>query len=306
MLEDGFGVQPAALQTPEMAALWSDGARFDLYLRIELEVCEAWARLGRIPVDAVKLIRDRARVDLGLIQNLGLRVSHEFVAFLASLEVIVGPPARFIHLGLTSSDVTDTATALQLVQATDALLAEHHILMSALHRWTVTLTDPERRALLASHGRNTVRLLQARQTIGVGKISGAVGTYATVPPQIEQEVCSALNLSYELVSNQVVQRDRYAEFGASLAIVAATIDEIARVLSTEGRRFSIGTLSSLRAANRLARVSAAALLQNVALWHERDISHSSSERVVLPLLTHAVHYSIRTLCSAVVADETSG
>jgi len=315
---------------PEMGRLWSDETRYATWLQVELAVCDAYARRGRIPADAVARLRARCRVDVARIRAIQQRVKHEMIALLQSLEEQAGEDARYVHLGLTSSDVWDTALALQLRDATDLLLAGQERLRRALgelarrHRHTLMVgrthgvhAEPTTFGVKAAGwyveaGRNLERLRRARAVVAVGKISGAVGTFAHVDPEIEEEVCRALGLGVEPVSTQIVQRDRHAEYVATLAVVAASLERIALEVRSLQRTevleaqepFAEGQKGSSAMPHKrnpelsericgLARVlrgHAVAALENVALWHERDISHSSVERVILPDATILLDY----------------
>jgi adenylosuccinate lyase len=315
---------------PEMAALWGDDARYRRWLRVELAVCEAWARRGVIPADALDRIRRGARVDAARIAEIESRVHHDVIAFLTDLEASIGADSRFVHLGLTSSDVVDTALALALVEAGDRLLAGIDRLRESLRelalRYRDTLTvgrthgvhaEPTTFGLKAAGwyaeaGRNRERLVQAREAIRAGKISGAVGTFAHVPPDLEQEVCQALGLEPEPVSTQVVQRDRHAQFVATCAIVGGSLERIATEIRSlqrteileaeepfrEGQKGSSAMphkrnpwlCEQVAGLARVLRAHAGATLEDIALWHERDISHSSVERVVLPDATTLLDY----------------
>jgi adenylosuccinate lyase len=297
---------------------------------VELAVCEAHARRGRIPAEALARIRDRAAVDVPRIQAILARVKHEMIALLTSLEEVLGQDSRFVHVGLTSSDVWDTATALQLRDAADLLVAGQARLRSALaalavrHKDTVMLgrthgvhAEPITFGLkvavwYAEAGRNLARLQRAREAIAVGKMSGAVGSFAHVDPDVEEEVCRDLGLEAAPASTQVIQRDRHAEYCTALAIAAASLEKIA--LEVRGLQrtetleleepFAEGQKGSSAMPHkrnpelaervcglaRLVRTNALAALENVALWHERDISHSSVERVILPDSTILLDY----------------
>ncbi|HXG04652.1 MAG TPA: adenylosuccinate lyase [Candidatus Binatia bacterium] len=315
---------------PEMGRIWTDEARYAAWLRVELAVCDAWARRGRIPADALARIHQRSRVDLPRIQEIQRRVKHEMIAVLASLEEQLGADSRFVHLGLTSNDVWDTALALQLREASDLLLAGQERLRAALgelarrHKDTLIAgrthgvhAEPTTFGLKVAvwyveAGRNLDRLRRAREVVAVGKLSGAVGNFAHVDPDLEEEVCRALGLAPEPVSTQVVQRDRHAEFCSLLAVVAASLEKIAlevrglqRTELLEAQEpFAEGQKGSSAMPHKrnpelsericgLARVirsHAQAALENVALWHERDISHSSVERIILPDTTILLDY----------------
>jgi adenylosuccinate lyase len=315
---------------PEIGGIWSDEAKYAAWLRVELAVCEAHARRGRIPADALERIRSRARVDLPRIAAALVRVKHEMIALLTSLEEQLGEDSRFVHLGLTSNDVWDTALALQLRDAADLLIAGqerlHRLLGTLARRYKDTLivgrthgvhAEPTTFGLkilvwYVEAGRNLERLRRARTTVSVGKLSGAVGTFAHVDPDVEEEVCRQVGLEPAPVSTQVVQRDRHAEFCAALAIAAASLEKIAlevrglqrtEVLEAQ-EPFSEGQKGSSAMPHKrnpelaericgLARVirgHAQAALENVALWHERDISHSSVERIILPDSTILLDY----------------
>jgi adenylosuccinate lyase len=314
---------------PEMGRIWSDEARYGAWLRVEIAVCEAFARRGRIPADAMARIRS-SRVDIPRILEVQKRVKHEMIALLTTLEEQLGTDSRFVHIGLTSSDVWDTATAIQLRDAGDLLIAGQERLRRALrelalrHKYTLIAgrthgvhAEPMTFGLKAAlwyteSDRSLDRLRRARDIIAVGQISGAVGTFAHVDPDVEDEVCAELGLQPAAVSNQVIQRDRHAEYLALLAVVAASLEKIAlevrglqrtEVLELE-EPFGEGQKGSSAMPHkrnpelsericglaRLVRGNAMAGLENVALWHERDISHSSVERVILPDTTIVLDY----------------
>jgi adenylosuccinate lyase len=315
-----------------MAAVWSQDAKYAAWLRVELAVCAAYARRGQIPADALERIRAGARVDAARIDEIERVTRHDVIAFLTNLEEAIGADSRHVHLGLTSSDVVDTALAVQLVQACDVLLAGLGRLRDVLrglavaHRDTFMVgrthgihAEPITFGLKAAlwfteSERNLERLQRAREAVRVGKISGAVGTFAHVDPDVEAEVCHELGLAPEPISNQVVQRDRHAELSATLAIIAASIEKIAveirglqrtEILEVE-EPFSEGQKGSsamphkrnpvsseqLCGLARVVRANATAAFENVALWGERDISHSSVERVILPDSTTVVDYML--------------
>ena len=314
---------------PAMGSIWSEAAKYQAWLRVEVAVCEAYGRRGRIPAEALTRIR-ATRVDIERILAIQARVKHEMIALLTSVEEQLGPDSRFVHIGLTTNDVWDTATALQLRDAADLLIAGQERLRTALatlarrHRDTLTVArthgvhaEPTTFGLKVAvwyveAGRNLERLRRAREAISVGKLSGAVGNFAHVAPEIEEEVCRDLGLGVEPVSTQIVQRDRHAEFTSALAIAGASLEKIAlevrglqrtEVLEAqepfgEGQK---GSSSMPHKRNpelaericglaRLLRTNALAAVENVALWHERDISHSSVERVILPDSTILLDY----------------
>src|SRR6266852_6785387 len=313
-----------------MGRLWSEESKYGAWLRVELAVCDAYTRRGRIPPDAMARIRRTARVDIARILAIQERVKHEMIALLTSLEEQLGPDSRFVHIGLTTSDVWDTALALQLRDAADLVLAGQARLQDALralalrHKDTLTVgrthgvhAEPTSFGLKAAvwyteAQRNLERLRRARQAVAVGKLSGAVGTFAHGEPELEAEVCRELGLEAALVSTQIVQRDRHAEFCAMLAVAAASLETIAlevrglqrtEILEAqepfgEGQKGSSAMphkrnpelAERICGLARLLRTNALAALENVALWHERDISHSSVERVILPDSTILLDY----------------
>ncbi len=315
---------------PDMGRIWSEETKYATWLRVELAVCEAYARRGRIPPEALARILAKARIDIGRIQEILVRVKHEMIALLTSLEEDLGEDSRFVHIGLTSSDVWDTATALQLRDAADLLIAGQERLRRVLgdlalrHKDSVMVgrthgvhAEPITFGLkvavwYAEAGRNLERLRRAQAAIAVGKLSGAVGSFAHADPDLEEEVCRALSLAPAPASTQVIQRDRHAEYCAALAIAGASLEKIAleirglqrtEVLEVE-EPFGEGQKGSSAMPHkrnpelaericglaRLLRTNALAALENVALWHERDISHSSVERVILPDSTILLDY----------------
>jgi len=313
-----------------MGRIWGEEAKYTAWLRVELAVCEAYARRGRIPADALARIRQKSRVDVRRILEIQDRVKHEMIALLTSLEEQLGTDSRFVHIGLTANDVWDTALAVQLRDAADLLIIGQERLRAALgdlarrHKDTLIVgrthgvhAEPTTFGLKVAvwyveAGRNLERLRRARDVVAVGKLSGAVGNFAHVDPDIEDEVCRELGLEPAPVSTQVVQRDRHAEFCTTLAIAAASLEKIAlevrglqrtEVLEAqepfaEGQKGSSSMphkrnpeLSErICGLSRVIRSNAQAALENVALWHERDISHSSVERVILPDSTILLDY----------------
>src|SRR5881409_21275 len=313
-----------------MGRIWGEEAKYTAWLRVELAVCEAYARRGRIPADALARVRQKSRVDVRRILEIQDRVKHEMIALLTSLEEQLGTDSRFVHIGLTANDVWDTALAVQLRDAADLLIAGQERLRAALgdlarrHKDTLIVgrthgvhAEPTTFGLKAAvwyveAGRNLERLRRARDVVAVGKLSGAVGNFAHVDPDIEDEVCRELGLQPAPVSTQVVQRDRHAEFCTTLAIAAASLEKIAlevrglqrtEVLEAqepfgEGQKGSSAMphkrnpelAERICGLARLVRTNALAALENVALWHERDISHSSVERVILPDSTIMLDY----------------
>ena len=306
---------------PEMGRIWSERNKIDLWVKVEIAVAEAWAARGAIPVEAMPKIR-QASCDLDRMKEIEKETDHDVIAFLRAMGETVGEDARFIHLGLTSSDVIDTAMAMQVVQGIDLLLHDINALIDAVGREAVK----HRRTVMIgrTHGvhaepitfgfklavwydelrRHRTRLDAAREDIRVGKISGAVGTHANVPPDVEEDVCAHLGLQTAPVSTQIIQRDRHAHVISALALLASSLDkfatEIRHLQRTEVREleepFDPGNQGSsamphkrnpheserISGLARLVRGYAVTSLENVTLWHERDISNSSAERVTFP------------------------
>jgi adenylosuccinate lyase len=307
---------------PEMRNIWSDEHKFQIWLEIELLAGEAMAELGQIPKKDAAEIRKRARFSIPEIAEIEKRTNHDVIAFLENVADSVGPAARWIHQGLTSSDVLDTTLAVQLSEAGALLANDLKSLRAAIaahaRRFKMTpmigrshgihaepITFGLKLALMFDEfGRAQERLMQTLERVRVGKLSGAVGTHAYVDPKVERAVCEKLGLKPATVSTQIVQRDRHAEFLATLALIASSIDRWAtefrhlqrtEVLEVEeffaeGQKGSSAmphkrnpiTSERLSGLARVIRGNAVAALENVALWHERDISHSSAERIILP------------------------
>jgi len=320
---------------PEMARLWSQDAKYDAWLKVELAVCEVYAKRGVIPADALGRIKAKARVDAARIDEIEARTRHDVIAFLTNLEESIGADSRYVHVGMTSSDVLDTALALQLQRACNVLLADLEHFRRALralalaHKGTLCVgrshgihAEPMVFGLkpalwYAEAGRNIERLKRGKEAVGVGKISGAIGTFAHVDPDVEEEVCRLLGLEPDPISTQVVQRDRHAELCAVLAVIAASLEKVAveirslqrtEILEVEEpfaegqkgssamphKRNPVGS-ENVSGLARLVRTNALAAFENVALWHERDISHSSVERVILPDSTILVDYMLHRM-----------
>jgi adenylosuccinate lyase len=317
---------------PEMQRVWSEANKLEQWLRVELLACEAWAELGVIPPDALAAIR-QARLDRARMAEIEQQSHHDVLSFVRAVAESVGPAGRFIHLGLTSSDVLDTALAVVLVQACDILAGDLERLEAVLtrraveHAWTLMIgrthgiqaeptTFGHKLAVwVAEVRRHRARLAHARDTVAVGKLAGAVGTHANVPPAVEEYVCRALGLRPAEAATQIVQRDRHAEFVVTLALIASSLEKMA----TEIRglqRTEIGEVAEPFAPGqqgssamphkrnpelaervcglaRVVRAAALPALENVVLWHERDISHSSAERVILPDACLALDYILR-------------
>jgi adenylosuccinate lyase len=313
-----------------MAAIWEATHRFDTWLRIELLACEAWAELGKVPREALGVIRDRAGYDVKRIEEIEREVRHDVIAFLSSVAERIGPEARYLHIGLTSYDIVDTALGLQLHEAATILIEDLEGLRTVLaqlahrHKRTVMvgrthgvhaepITFGLKLALwYAETGRNLDRLRRARDVVACGKLSGAVGTFAHLPPFVEQYVCSRLGLTPAPASSQIISRDRHAEFLSTLALIATSLDKFATEIRhlqrtevleaeepfVEGQKGSSAmphkrnpvACEQVSGLARLMRSYAQAGLENVPLWHERDISHSSVERVILPDATILLDY----------------
>ena len=315
---------------PRMMAIWEPQHRFDTWLRVELLACEAWAELGKVPREALAVIRKRAGYDLNRIQEIEREVRHDVVAFVSAVAERVGPEARYIHLGLTSYDVVDTALAVQLQEAATILIEELEALRLVLadlarrNKQTVMvgrthgvhaepLTFGLKLALWYTEaGRDLDRLRRAKETVACGKLSGAVGTFAHLPPFVEKYVCTRLGLTPAPISSQILSRDRHAEFLLTLALIGTSLDKFATEIRhlqrtevleveepfVEGQKGSSAmphkrnpvACEQVSGLARLLRSYAQAGLENVPLWHERDISHSSVERVVLPDATILLDY----------------
>ena len=307
---------------PEMAKLWSLKNKYQKWLEIEILVCEAWAEKGVIPKEALAKIKEKASFSVERIAEIETQVKHDVIAFISNVEENIGPEGRYLHLGLTSSDILDTANAVLLKEAMEIILEDVEEVMSILREQAFAYKDTP--MIGRSHGvhaepitfglklalwyeemrRNKKRLQQAKEDISYGKISGAVGTFAHLEPEIEEYVCPRLGLKPAPITNQIIQRDRYAHYFTALAILAGTIEKIAleirhlqrtEVLEveepfTKGQKGSSAMphkrnpiqCENLCGLARLVRTNAIAALENIALWHERDISHSSVERVIMP------------------------
>ncbi|MEL6878917.1 MAG: adenylosuccinate lyase [Cyanobacteria bacterium J06643_4] len=314
---------------PEMGDLWTDEYKFQTWLQVEIAVCEAQAKLGRIPQDAVDTIKAKANFDVARILEIEAEVRHDVIAFLTNVNEYVGDAGRYIHVGMTSSDVLDTALSLQIVASHKLILTHTENLIQAIrykaqeHRDTVMIgrshgihAEPmtfgfKLAGWLAEMQRHRERLTRIGDEIAVGQVSGAVGTYANIDPEVEEITCQLLGLKPDTASTQVVSRDVHAEFIMTLAGVGASIERFAVEIRNLQRTdvleveefFAKGQKGSsamphkrnpikserLTGMARILRANAIAALENVALWHERDISHSSVERVIFPdtcILTH--------------------
>jgi adenylosuccinate lyase len=306
---------------PRMKRVWSDENKFDKWLKVEIAACEAWAELGMVPQSALPAIR-KARVDLKRMDEILKQTHHDMTAFLGAVAEGMGEESRFIHFGMTSSDVMDTALSLQMIEAADILAEDTRDLLKVLSDMAVKYKHTP--MIGRTHGvhaepisfglklaiwveemkRNLKRLEDARAVAAVGKLSGAVGTYATLSPELEAKACARLGLAPAPVSSQILQRDRHAQFVTTLAIIASSLEkfatEIRGLQKTETREveepFSAGQTGSSAMPHkrnpelcervcgiaRLVRGYAVSSLEDIALWHERDISHSSTERIILP------------------------
>jgi adenylosuccinate lyase len=324
---------------PEMGRIWSDQHRFDVMLEVEILVCEALAKRGVVPAEAVRTIRERARVDPKRVAVIEAEVRHDVIAFVTAAAESVGAEGRFLHYGMTSSDVLDTAFAVQLVEACDLLLTDLREFRSVIrrqveaHRRTPMVgrthgihAEPITFGLklagwYAEVGRSIRRLTTARDGIAYGKLSGAVGTYANSGPDIEAEVLERLGLRPETVATQIVPRDRHAAFFSTLAIAGGAIERVATEIRHLQRTellealepFGKGQKGSSAMPHkrnpiltenvcglaRLVRAHAGAALENIALWHERDISHSSVERVIAPDATIALDFMIARMTGVI-------
>ncbi len=320
---------------PEMGALWDLEKKYQKWLEVEIAVCEAWAEIGEIPKNTLVSIKKKAKFDLKSIDEIEKVVKHDVIAFLTSVAQNIGPEARFIHKGLTSSDILDTALALLMRDASNIIIKDIQEIMEVLKAQAFKYKDTP--MIGRSHGvhaepitfglkfalwfedmkRNLERMERAKEIVSVGKLSGAVGTFSNIPPVIEEKVCKKLGLKPEPVATQIVQRDRHAEYLTTLAIIAASIEKIAveirhlqrtEVLEVEEpfiagqkgssamphKRNPVGC-ENLSGLARLVRTNALAAIENIALWHERDISHSSVERVIIPDSSILIDYMLNRL-----------
>ncbi|ABQ26254.1 adenylosuccinate lyase [Geotalea uraniireducens] len=317
---------------PEMTRIWEPENRYQKWLEIEIYACEAHAELGNIPKDAVERIKSKARFDVPRIDEIEKVVKHDVIAFLTSVADYIGDDSRFVHLGLTSSDVLDTSFAMLLNESSEMIIADIKRLMDVIKKRAMEHKNTP--MMGRSHGihaepvtfglkmalwydemrRNLRRMEAARETIAYGKISGAVGTFANIDPKVEEYVCAKAGLKPAPCSTQVIQRDRHAEFFSTLAIIASSIEKFAveirhlqrtEVLEAE-EFFSKGQKGSsamphkrnpvlsenLTGLARLIRGYAVSAMENVALWHERDISHSSVERIIGPDATILIDFML--------------
>jgi adenylosuccinate lyase len=324
---------------PEMAKIWTEQRKFETWLQIELLACEALSQLGQIPAEAVREIKEKASFDIHRIDEIEKVTKHDVLAFLTDVGKSIGPLSRYLHYGLTSSDILDTSLALLLKEASELILQDIHRLLEVLKK--KAFQHKETLMIGRSHGvhaepitfglkmalwydemkRNLIRMERAKASVSVGKVSGAVGTFAHIPPSVEEFVCGRLGLKPAPISTQIVQRDHHAELFTTLAILASSIEKFSvelrhlqrtEVLEAE-EFFSRGQKGSssmphkrnpvssenLSGLARLVRSYSLAALENVPLWHERDISHSSVERVIAPDATILVDYMLNRLASLI-------
>lgn len=320
---------------PKMSRIWSLENKFQKMLEVEMAACEAHAKFGNIPRGAFSKIKKKARFNLKRIEELERKTNHDVAAFVENLQESVGPGGEFIHMGLTSNDVTDTALALQMREAAEIILEDLCSLQEALSKKARRYEDTV--MIGRTHGvhaepttfgfkmalfyqeikRNIERLEQARQTISVGKISGAVGTFSNLEPAIEEHVCKKLELEPAAISNQVLQRDRHAQYLTTIAIIGATLEKLATEIRSLQRtelmeaeeyfsKTQKGSSAMPHKRNpitcericglaRVLRANAQVSIENIPLWHERDISHSSAERIIIPDSTILIDYMLQTM-----------
>ncbi|RJP56575.1 MAG: adenylosuccinate lyase [Candidatus Auribacter fodinae] len=324
---------------PEMEAIWSDQTKYETWLKIEVAACEALHTLGKIPAEDLKAIQEKANFNIDRINEIENVTHHDVIAFLTSVSEFVGPSSRYIHMGLTSSDILDTALAVHMVKACGLILDKTQLLVKKVierakeHKFTPMIgrshgvhaepiTLGLKLALMKDElCRNITRLEAARDDIAVGKLSGAVGTHAHLDPYVEDYVCKQLGLKAAALSTQIIQRDRHAYYLSVLACLASTLEkyaeEIRNLQHTEIREleepFAKGQKGSSAMPHkrnpiicericgmaRIVRANAMVGLENVSLWHERDISHSSAERVIIPDSTHAVYYMLHKFVAVI-------
>ncbi len=324
---------------PGMKQVWEPENKFNKWLAIEIFACEALAEIGEIPRKAVSVIKEKASFDVNRINQIELDVKHDVIAFLTAVSERVGGEAKYLHMGLTSSDILDTGLALQLIDAADIILEDLNRLKGILKEKAYTYKDTV--MIGRSHGvhaepitlglkmalwyedtkRNIARLERAKEVIGYGKLSGAVGTFANLPPFIEEYVCSKLGLKPDPVSTQIIQRDRHAEFICVLSLIAGTLEkhatEIRHLQRTEvleaEEPFTSGQKGSsamphkrnpvgcenISGLSRIVRSNCIAAMENIPLWHERDISHSSVERVIMPDSTILIDYMVNRMINII-------
>lgn len=320
---------------PKMREIWSEEHKFNTWLEIEIAACEAWARMGKIPQASLKKIKSKAHFSIKRVNEIEKTVDHDVIAFLTSVAENIGPDSRFVHMGLTSSDVVDTSLSLLMRDVADVIIKDTDDFLKILkkmarkYKSTVMMgrshgvhAEPMTFGLkfalwMKEMERNKERMLKARSAINVGKISGVVGTYSNLDPKVEELTCKKLGLIPSPISSQVLQRDRHAEFMTTLAILAATLEKIALEIrglqKTEigeveepfkkGQKGSSAmphkknpiTCERICGLARVVRANSMVALENVALWHERDISHSSTERIIIPDSTILIDYMLQKM-----------
>lgn len=324
---------------PEMGRIWTDENEFQTMLDIEIYACEVMAELGQIPEDAVPVIKEKAKFSVERIREIEREIHHDIIAFLTAVAEHVGDEAKYIHMGLTSSDVKDTALGFMMKQAADLIIRDLEKFRDVLkrraaeHKYTAMIgrthgihAEPITLGLkfalwLDETERNIERMKRARETVAVGKLSGAVGTYANIDPKVEAYVCEKMGLKAARLATQVIQRDRHAEFMTTLAIISSSLDKFATEIrnlqrtdireaeeyfhpnqkgsSAMPHKRNPITCERVSGLARVVRGNALAALEDVALWHERDISHSSVERVILPDSTILVDYMLQIFTNVV-------
>lgn len=320
---------------PEIKQIWSQENKYRKWLDVEIHACEAMAELGLIPAGALENIKAKADFNVQRVDEIEAVTNHDVIAFLTCVAEYVGEDSKYIHLGLTSSDVLDTALAVQMKEAGELILEKLKQLREALlakaaeHRYTMMMgrthgvhAEPITFGLkmllwVAETDRNTARMERAVETVSAGKISGAVGTYANIDPRVEEHVCRSLGLAPAPISTQILQRDRHAEYMAAIAVIGSSLDKFATELRTLQRTeileveeyFAKGQKGSsamphkrnpitgerISGMARLLRGNAQVALENVALWNERDISHSSVERIIIPDSTMTLYYMLHKM-----------
>jgi adenylosuccinate lyase len=323
----------------KMKEIWSEENKFRKWLEVELAACEAWTKLKKIPATSLQKIKSKANFDLKRINEIEKTVDHDVIAFLTSVAEKVGPESRFIHMGLTSSDVVDTALSLLMKEAAEIIIADIKDMIKVLrkmakaHRNTIMIgrthgvhAEPMTFGLkmalyMEEMNRNLVRMSRAKEIISVGKISGAVGTYSNIDPKVEEYACKSLGLERASVSSQILQRDRHAEYLTTVSVIGGTLEKIALEIrglqKTEigeveepfkkGQKGSSAmphkknpiTCERVCGLARVLRGNSVVALENMALWHERDISHSSTERIIVPDSTTILDYMLQSMTRVV-------
>ena len=319
----------------KMGHIWSDEHKFEIMLNIEILACEAMCKLGQIPKNSLEKIKKNAKFDLEEIKRLEEKTKHDVVAFINNVVQTIGPEARYLHMGLTSSDLLDTSLSIQCVEASDIIISDLKKLLAVLKIKAKKYKDTN--CIARTHGvhaepttfglklavwydetnRNLERMERAREAIRIGKLSGAVGTYANIDPYVEEYVCQKLDLKPANIATQIIQRDHHCEFVTTLALIGSSLNQFAteirllqktEVLEVEEPFFKgqIGssamphkrnpvTCERISGLSRILRANAQAAFENICLWHERDISHSSVERIILPDSTTVLNYMLHKM-----------